>query len=1358
MTRMCYGVVFRSDYICGITIIQMKHPLTILAASLSLALSVSLHAAPASYGDRYRFTHIDRSWGLSYNAVKCMAQDSRGFVWIGTYKGLNRYDGVRIKSYDRLDMGVDSDYINVLAEDSAGNILIGTDNGIVIYDYVLDDFRRPAGSDILDDRVYDICMDSDGTMWIGSRSQGLFRYDSGTDELSAATVIREDGSVLDNVYRIAIDSNDRMYMVSYCDNIYCMDIGADSAPVRLVVECPDFFEGDDVEGLCVSPRADYLVYVASKRHGLCEVNTMTGKVKMLHAISADSRPVGLDIGGKDLWLSTTSGLVRYDIAVGSCSVLRQDSNDRFSLSDDYVNCVLIDDMDGLWVGTAYHGVNYHGVHQDLFGKFYRTDDGESLEGSEVCDFAQDGDGNVWIATERKGLFLYCPETDRLTAYRLPIRLDHINALYCDGDWLWLGYHNGICRMNRRDRSVVSYPHFSVSDVDVDNRVLDIFMSSDGLLYVCTSIGMMKYDSALDSFCKVECLGDGAIEHVLEDGRGTIWVASYSSGVYAYDRFADRVAGHWCVRDGDGSIPEMTSSVCIDEDGQVWIVGFGSGFFRYDQKKKDFDAYDRAGYPALPTDIFFSALPDDNGNLWLSSDRGLVRFDRNTGSVAVYNVLSGILDDDFRKSCIRLGDGSMLFGSSDGFIRFSPGDFRTDLQPVEVSVTDFLVGDMAVVPSESGPVDRNIDIAGHVRLEADSNSFGFRLASHISGSLAGGSVKCMLAGYDSLMVDVPSNMEVYWYNIPPGDYVFKVVSSGQNGLTTAAHKDIRVEILPEFWQSRTGIALIVAMSIAVCVAVFIMIYMRMEQRHRSAQEEMERRKEKEMLQEKMSFFSNIVHEIKTPLTLIRTPLQNIMASGVPAYMKEELAIIANSTDCLDRLVKELLDFIRIEKHGYVLEYRNIDVIDRINYMLFNFSETVKNRNLRMTFSHGMDRLEVAVDPKALDKILNNLLHNAVKYAGSWISLTVEAAGGNMTVTVANDGKPIPQERRTEIFKPFVQFSEDPGYSGSFGIGLSFARMLAELHGGSLVLADGRKTAFVLTLPLKSLRDRQPEQSEDGTLPDDADRSLPMLLLVEDNYDLQAYLKRKLSVRYNVITADSGEKALSLIGKHKVDMILTDIVLQGMDGVELCRRVSRDMETSHIPVIVLSAISSVDVKVRAMESGAVNYIEKPFTMDYLMACISGVLDKRRQLKEALRNEPASVVDMAPFNLVSRDEAFLKRLEAVVGENMSNSSFSVARLEDAMYMSRSSLTRKMKGLLNTTPVEYLRARRLSVAAEMLKSGKYHINEVCYAVGFASPSYFAKCFRAMYGKLPGEYAETSGPDAVEGDDKSISPKDDTN
>ena len=225
-----------------------------------------------------------------------------------------------------------------------------------------------------------------------------------------------------------------------------------------------------------------------------------------------------------------------------------------------------------------------------------------------------------------------------------------------------------------------------------------------------------------------------------------------------------------------------------------------------------------------------------------------------------------------------------------------------------------------------------------------------------------------------------------------------------------------------------------------------------------------------------------------------------------------------------------------------------------------------------------------------------------------------------------------------------------------------------------------------------------------------------------------------------------------------MILTDIVLQGMDGVELCRRVSRDMETSHIPVIVLSAISSVDVKVRAMESGAVNYIEKPFTMDYLMACISGVLDKRRQLKEALRNEPASVVDMAPFNLVSRDEAFLKRLEAVVGENMSNSSFSVARLEDAMYMSRSSLTRKMKGLLNTTPVEYLRARRLSVAAEMLKSGKYHINEVCYAVGFASPSYFAKCFRAMYGKLPGEYAETSGPDAVEGDDKSISPKDDTN
>lgn len=1333
----------------------MKYLRFILALWLWTLMSVPVAAeGTGKYAEPYRFIHIDRSLGLSYDAVKCMLQDSRGFIWIGTYKGLNRYDGVRVKNYDRFDMGVDSDYINVLSEDSVGNILVGTDNGIVIYDYVLDDFRRPAGYELLNDRVYDIAQDSDGVLWIGSRSQGLFRYDPAADRISRVPVKKDDAVELTNIYRICIDSNDKMYLVSYCDNIYCMEIGSDYELSRLDVHRQGFFEGDDVEGLCVGPRADYLVYVASKRHGLCEVNTMTGTIRILYHFSSDSRPMRLDITDKDLWLSTTSGLLRYDVESGRHVMLRQDSEDRFSLSDDHVNCMLLDDKDGLWVGTEYQGVNYHGAHQDLFEKFYMADDGESLAGCVVCDFAQDDAGNVWVATERKGIFIYRPDKSSLQPYRLPIRLDHINALYCEGRWLWIGFHNGICRMDKETGDIISYPHFIVSDLDIDNRVLDIFMSSDGILYVCTSVGVMRYDSVRDSFTKVECLGDGAVEHIQEDGRGIMWVASYSSGVYAYDRFSDTVKGHWCIRTGEGSIPEMTSSICIDDDGQVWTIGFSSGFFRYDPKKKDFEPFDKSRLPALPTDIFFSALSDGNGSLWLSTDRGLVKFDRNTGSVVVYTVLSGILDDDFRKSCIRLDDGTMLFGSSDGFIRFSPEDFYTDIHTQPVSVTDLVVAENIVVPSEKGPVDRNIDIADHVRLKPDNNSFGFRLAMPKSSALTGNIIKTMLVGHDSLMTYVPSSMEVYYYNIAPGNYIFRILSYDQHGRSTEAHKDIRIEVLPVFWQSRGGIALIVIFSVAICIAVFLLVYRRMEHRHLSMQEEMEREREKKMLKEKMAFFSSIVHEIKTPLTLIRTPLENIMASGVPPALKDDLAIIGNSTDYLDRLVKELLDFIRLERHGYVLEYKNIDIIDRIRYLVFNFSETVKNRNLRMTFSPSVKKLMAAVDPKALDKILNNLLHNAVKYAGSYISITAESADGNLTVTVANDGKPIPPEQRDEIFKPFVQFSDDPQYSGSFGIGLSLARMLAELHGGTLNLASEKKTVFVLTLPLKKAQDREVETSQEDSLPEQADRSLPLLLLVEDNYDLQSYLKKKLiEHHYNVLTAASGEKALSLMNKYKVDMVLTDVVLQGMDGVELCRRLSGNAETSHVPVIVLSAISSVDVKVKAMENGAAIFIEKPFTMDYLLACVKGIIDRRRELKAAFQNDSYSSADLSPFDLVSRDEDFLKRLDSVVSENLGKSSFSVSQLEEAMYMSRSSLTRKMKGLLNVTPVEYLRSRRLCAAAQMLKSGKYHINEVCYAVGFSSPSYFAKCFRSMYGKLPGEFSVAG----EENGDDSISPKDAT-
>ena len=1331
----------------------MKTAIAIISAAILLFSFLSATgAATVSQDGAYRFTHINSSSGLSYNSIKCLLQDSRGFIWIGTYKGLDRYDGTRIKNYGKEALGVQSEYINALIEDCSGNILVATDDGLVIYDYHKDCFRRPVNPDLLNDRIYAMCEDSDGHIWIGSRSQGVFVYSPQSCTLAEYPLCDETGTALTNAYRMSIDGNDRIYLASYCENLFYFEKGAETACRVTAAGDGDFFVKDDIEGLCVNPKKNNLLYIASKRRGLCELNVSTGHIRQLYEIPGDSRPVSLDICGTYLWLSTTSGLLRYDVMDLSCIWLRYDNNDRFSLSDDFVTSVLTDDKGGLWIGTAYGGVNYHGRHQDLFQKFYMTSDGESLEGSVVCDFAQDDSGTVWIATERSGLLRYDIASGSLERFRLPMKLDHINALYCSGDWLWIGFHNGICRYNLADGRMVAYPHFIVSDIDIDNRVLDIFMSFDGTIYVCTSIGVMKYDSSADSFVKIDCLGEGAMEHIVEDSRGTIWLASYSSGVYAYDSAGDSVTGHWCHKNGEGNIPEMMSSMCIGEDGQVWAIGFGTGFFKYDYKARDFRPFNSSVLSALPTDMFFSALPDDDGDLWLSSDKGLVRFSAGTESVSVYDAMSGILDADFRKSCIRLLDGSMMFGSSDGFIHFNPDDFRGSGSVSAVSVTDLIVDGRPVVPSGNVPLLSNIDLAEKVILKAESNSFGLTFAVPGSDFLTGGRVLCLLEGYDAAWRDISSSMDIYYYNIPEGSYTLKIAVTGPDSRPVTAHKDIQVEILPKFWESTAGISIVIVVVLAICAAAYVVIYRRLEQKHNRIREEMENAREKEMLQEKITFFSNIVHEIKTPLTLIRTPLQNIMAMNRSPDIMEELSIINNSTDYLDKLVKELLDFIRVEKHGYVLEYKNIDVIDRINYIKFNFSEIAKNSNLKLTFEYSVSPLIAGVDPGAFDKIINNLLHNAVKYAGSRILIKAYTKDDNVVIAISNDGRQIPEDRRSLIFKPFVQFSDgNTRCAQSFGIGLSLARMLAELHGGTLDLSDNKETEFVLVLPLRTVPESSSDmngEEEDGM----GNGNLPLLLLVEDNHDLNVYLKKKLRSEYNVLAVPSGEKALTLLRKYKVDIILTDIVLEGMDGIELCRKVSEDFEISHIPVIVLSAISSVEVKIRAVENGAVLYIEKPFTLEYLLACIKGTLDKRRQLKALAREDPVCP-DMASFGLVNRDEDFLRRLDRIVSGNIGNPEFAVQQLEEAMYMSRSSLTRKIKGLLNITPVDYIRTKRLSAAAAMLRTGHTHVNEVCYAVGFSSPSYFSKCFKALYGVLPAEYARS-----VSGDDGNTSSKDETN
>ena len=1286
------------------------------------------------------FIHYNKeNSGLPYNGIRTMKQDSRGYVWIGTHKGLSRYDGFQFKNYDRYDFGVESDYICALEEDETGNIWIGTDNGVIIYEYASDSFHLLGewlGTENFNDRIFSIEADSRGNMWIGTRSSGLFRCDLRRKELQNVAITDEKSNPVVNLYKIAMDRRDQPWIAVYCDNIYRLDRGSDVLTKVLVGANADYFRNDDVEGLLLDDYSDDLLYVASKKHGLCQVDVKTGTVRNLLLLSEGHRPTNLSkSNGRYLWLSSTEGLFRYDLQSGEVLAFRNDPEDRFSLSDNYVTTTFIDKRDGLWVGTLNGGVNYYGSFQNGFKKFYKTEDGRSLEGCIVRSFAEDNSGNVWIATEQAGLLKLDLKENALYKYASSRIPRSITAVCDDGAFLWIGMQNGISRLSLRNGRIVSYTLPGSNAWVSDNRIVSIFRSSENIVYAATAVGVLKYKRDEDRFVPIDKLENLTIEHMVEDAYGKIWMASYSDGIFVYDPVAETLI-HYCTRNGNSLIPEMTSSMCVDGEGGIWTIGFSAGIFRYDRETDSFSVVNRSVLPALPTDVYFSAASDRSGNIWLSSDSGLVKYNPDNGLIKVFTIDDGLLDTDFKKSVLTLSDGQLLFGSENGFICFDPDSFEPEPMQIRVLISDMTVGGVSRSPGDGRFL--NIDIAEELCLAPRENSFGFSFSTPDVPTPAYGRLLCRLEGYDASWRDVSTTKEVEYYNVPAGKYSLRIKTIGYDGSSLDAHKALRIVVEPKFWESPEGIFLFVFILLLVVSLIARYLYMKALDKERRKQEAYEKARDAELYEEKITFFSNIVHEIKTPLTLIKTPLQQILSNDkLGKEVVDDLEVIGNSTEYLDRLVRELLDFIRIEKHGYHLNLETIDIVEKLGFLCFNFAETAKAKNVRLQYRHDEDCIYIEADESALTKMLNNLLHNAVKYAESSIDVHVYQGNDQVTVTIRNDGPRIPDEHREDIFKPFVSYADDDRkYAQSFGIGLSLAKTFAEMHHGVLFLdSDPDVTKFVLRMPARvgeKAEYRSPEMNMDDYV---RSSDKPLIVLAEDNKDLSSYLKRKLTEEFRVITVPSAERTLALLKKYDVDLLITDIALQNMNGVELCKRVSSDFEISHIPVVVVSAISSIETKIECMDSGAAIYIEKPFSLDYLLSCIRNILDKRMAIRNAVRANDMDRMDMNRFDLPDMDEEFLRRLDKVILENLENPNFSNKQLEEKLFLSYSTLNRKVRALFDMTPNDYLRKKRLSVAAHLLVSGGSRINEICHAVGFTSPSYFSKCFKEQYGLLPMEY-----------------------
>ena len=1306
---------------------------------------------------RYYLRNLSIKEGLSQNTVNTVLQDRQGFMWFGTKDGLNRFDGLSLKVFRR-EFGnprsIGNNIITTLYEGKDGNLWVGTDAGLYIYRPEKEEFDRFAvstGEGVqIEETVTMIGNDSVGQIWMAVERQGIFRYDPGKKELRNYPLNRKKNHQA-NVQCFAFDGKGRMWIGFFGEGLWYSEDGLETLVPFQTPRGEKVFAEDIVSRILPGPYN--CLYVASAKGGLREVNLTSGKVRDLLVSDENRQNLWVrDIclySDAEIWVGSESGVFIYNIRTDHYTHLITSGEDPYALSDNAVYSFCKDKEGGIWIGTYFGGVDYYPVPYTYFEKYYPLHHSNSLHGRRVREFCPAPDGSVWIGTEDGGLNRFDPVTKKFYFFEPSREFRNVHALCMDGEFLWIGtFSKGLKVLNTKTGKIRSYSRGVALNSLNDNSVFSIFKTSAGDIWLGTLFGLLQYDREKDCFIRIPELEGKFIHDIKEDAQGNMWLATYANGAWKFD-VKNKKWVNFLQDDRDTSSLPYNKVLSIYEDThrQVWLTTQGGGFCRYCPETENFVRYTmREG---LPNDVVYQIVEDKEGYFWLTTNKGLLRFDREKGEFKSFTIANGLLCNQFNyRSSLKTPDGKIYLGSIEGFIVFDPQNFQENKYIPPVAVTDFwLFNNRVEVGEENSPLKKSIIISDTLVLKSNQNSFSFRIAALSYQAPEMNQLMYRLDGFDSDWQPSDRGPLITYSNLKHGDYIFRVKASNSDGVWNEQERILYVSVLPPFYLSGWAYSLYVLLGIASILYTLFYFRRRNARHYRLQAEKFEREKEREIYRAKIDYFTNVAHEIRTPLTLIKGPLENIlMKKEIQPEVEEDLNIMNRNTERLLNLTNQLLDFRKTEVKGFRLNFveRNISALIRETGL--RFLPLAKQKEIEFSMDIPEGEFMAHVDQEAFTKILSNLFSNAVKYGDTRITVKLDTGQADgFAIEVANDGVIVPPEVRTEIFKPFVQYQDQEikEVTGGSGIGLALARSLAELHQGSLKMTEETdRNCFVLLLPItqKGVIRLKPEVQEQHNRELDIrenkaiNKNKPIALIVEDDPDMLVFLERQLSVYYNVIKAVDGKKALEILDSTYVNIVVSDVVMPCMDGFELCHRLKSDVNYSHIPVVLLTAKTNMQSKIEGLEMGADAYIEKPFSVEFLYATLANLLQNREKLRETYARSP--LVASNTMALSKADEEFLKKLHEIIRANLHNPDFGMDDVADALYMSRSSFYRKIRGLSDLTPNDYLRLERLKKAAELLQEGKYPVSEICYLVGFNTPSYFTKCFLKQFGVLPKDFA----------------------
>ena len=1341
----------------------------------NLLLFVLLLSSWMVVAQSYQFKHLEVSDGLSNNSVNTICKDRDGFMWFGTTTGLNRYDGYTFKIYQHAENDPGSlpdNYITDIVEMPDGRFWVNTGRGYVLFDkeqdcFITDvtGFMKNLESGGVPEQVF---VDREGNTCLSVAGEGCYRYKEGGKRLFFSYV--EHSLPEHGVTQIA-ECSDGLLLIYNTGLLVCLDRATLAIkwksdeikkyiPAGKTIEFSLFVDRDNcIWAYSLMGIWAYDCGTKSWRTDLTAIWSSRPDI-IIHAVAQDIEGriwVGKDYDGIDV-LEKETGKVT--------SLVAHDDNGR-SLPHNTIYDLYADRDGIMWVGTYKKGVSYYSESIFKFNMY---------EWGDITCIEQADENRLWLGTNDHGILLWNRSTGKAEPFwrdaegQLPNPV--VSMLKSKDGKLWVGTFNGglYCMDGSRVRSYKE----GTGNALASNNVWALVEDDKGRIWIASLGGGLQCLEPLSGTFETYTSNNSAL---LENNvtslcwvdNNTLFFGTANQGVGMMDMHTREIKK---IQGQSGNVKlsnDAVNHVYKDSRGLVWIAT-REGLNVYDTRRHVF--LDLSPVAEAKGNFIAAITEDQERNMWVSTSRKVIRVtvaSDGKGSYLfdsrAYNSEDGLQNCDFNQRSIKtLHNGIIAIGGLYGVNVFAPDHIRYNKMLPNVMFTGLSLFDEAVKVGQSYGgrvlIEKELNDVENVEFDYKQNIFSVSFASDNYNLPEKTQYMYKLEGFNNDWLTLPVGVHnVTFTNLAPGKYVLRVKAINSDGYVGIKEATLGIVVNPPFWMSWwTYLLYAVGLVVVLFLARYRMLKREREKFHLQ-QIENEVAKNEEINNMKFRFFTNVSHELRTPLTLIISPLEGMLKETTDELQSTRLQLMYRNAQRLLHLVNQLLDFRKGEMSTHQLSLSEGDIISYVHSVCNSFLLMADKKHIQFSFFSGIDTFSMAFDADKVGKIVMNLLSNAFKFTpeGGRVTVMIEHVAGTpdiLEIKIADTGIGISDVDKEHIFERFYQ-ADHKGVEETTGngIGLSLVRDFVTLHEGEVKVFDniGMGSVFVIQFPVKHVETQVqlPEETgmpvgdeEDKEMKEEAReeterKNFPLLLIVDDNEDFRIFMRYSLELQYRVKLVVNGKEAWEMMQEELPDLVISDVMMPQMDGNELCRLIKQDKRTAHIPVILLTARQNTEAKLEGLQTGADDYVTKPFNMTILVLRIRKLIELSRYHRVT-----QGMIDPAPSEIVitSLDEKLIEKAIKYVEDNMSRTELSVEELSRELGMSRVHLYKKLLQITGKTPIEFIRVIRLKRAAQLLRESQLHVSEVAFEVGFNNPKYFSRYFKDEFGVLPSVYQEKEG------------------